>query len=83
MVNFSDDEVLHVYKHFCIYIAYRDLQITLNILHNEASKAVKRQIIKTSAKYQLLEPQNYCSNIAKKAIQTFQHHFITGFPLRN
>jgi hypothetical protein len=61
----------------------------LNIMDNEASTAVKRQIVTSGATYQLVEPHNHCVNAAERAIRTWKNHFIAclcstdpSFPVR-
>ena len=78
MHNHLDEEALRVYNVIYDFLADRGYPITLNIMDNEASVAVKRQIIKTGAEYQLVEPQNHRVNAAERAIQMFKHHFIAG-----
>ena len=78
MNNKSDEEALRVYTKLYDFLAARGYPITLNIMDNEASLAVKQQIIKTGATYQLVEPHNHKVNAAERAIQTFKHHFIAG-----
>ena len=51
MKDRSDEEALRVYKLMYDFLSDRGYPITLNIMDNEASAAVKRQIIKTGANW--------------------------------
>ena len=56
MVDYSDDEELHVYEHFCTYLADHGFKLKLNILDNKASKAVKGRSSKLEESTNLVEP---------------------------
>jgi uncharacterized protein YgfB (UPF0149 family) len=78
MRNRSDAEALHVYEKLYNELTDRGLKPQLNILDNEASRAVQRAITKTGARFQLVEPNNYAVNAAERAVQTFKNHFVAG-----
>ena len=48
----------------------------LHILDNECLVEFKEAIAKNGMEYQLVPPNDNCQNIAKKALQTFKHHFV-------
>ena len=52
----SDEEALKAYADLYDYLKMRNCAPRLNILDNEASKAVKRYILKSGTTYQLVEP---------------------------
>jgi hypothetical protein len=74
----SDDEALRAYAALYKALPARGCNPNLNILDNEASRAIKRAINKSGATYQLVEPHNHRANAAKRVIRTFKNHFIAG-----
>jgi hypothetical protein len=74
----SDDDALRAYAALYQTLTARGCKPSLNILDNEASRAIKRAITKTGATYQLVEPHNHRVNAAERAIRTFKNHFIAG-----
>jgi len=62
---------------------------TIFIFDNECSADLKNALFKIDIKYQLAPPYIHRRNAAKRAIQTFKHHFLAGlascnknFPMR-
>ena len=78
MSSKSDHKALRAYEKLYTYLQQRGFTVSLNVMNNEASIAVKQQIEHTGASFQLVEPYNHCVNDAERAIQTFKHHFIAG-----
>jgi hypothetical protein len=78
MKNRSDEEALRAYSVLYTELTQHGLKPQLNIMDNEASKAIKAAVQKTGAKYQLVEPHNHRVNAAERAIRTFKNHFIAG-----
>jgi hypothetical protein len=78
MKNRGDAEVLRAYKQLYNILTDHGLQPKLNILDNEASKAIKRAIQKTGTTLQLVKPNNHRVNTAKRAVRTFKNPFIAG-----
>jgi hypothetical protein len=74
----SDDEALRAYAALYKALTARGSKPNLNILDNEASRAIKRAINKSGATYQLVEPHNHRVNAAERAIRTFKNHVIAG-----
>jgi hypothetical protein len=60
----SDDEALRAYEALYRTLTNRGCKPNLNIMDNEASRAIKRAITKSGATYQLLEPHNHRVNAA-------------------
>jgi hypothetical protein len=52
MKNRSDDEALRAYAVLYTELTQHGLKPQLNIMDNEASKAIKAAVLKTGAKYQ-------------------------------
>jgi hypothetical protein len=78
MKNRSDVEALRAYDLLYTQLSRHGHKPALNIMDNEASKAIKRHIHSTGANYQLVEPHNHRVNAAERAIRTFKNHFISG-----
>ena len=53
----------------------------LNVMDNEASKAVKNYIISKNEAYQLVDPHKKRVNAAERATRTFKDHFTAGLSL--
>eukprot|EP00957_Ditylum_brightwellii_P065951 5001511-Ditylum_brightwellii.AAC.1 len=70
--------MLTVFEEIYEYLTSRGFKPQLNIMDNEASKKVKKAILKTQAKYQLVTPHNHRVNTAERAMHTFKNHFIAG-----
>ena len=50
----------------------------LNMMDDEATTALKRQIEKTGSAHHLVEPHDHKANVAEQAIRTFKNHFVAG-----
>ena len=48
------------------------------VMDNEASKELKKAILKHKIQYQLTPPHIHRINAAEMAIQTFKNHFLAG-----
>jgi hypothetical protein len=77
-IIYSDNDALRAYEALYQTLTARGCKPSLNILNNEASRAIKRAITKTGATYQLVKPHNHRVNAAERAIRTFKNHFIAG-----
>ena len=76
--NRSDIETLKTHEEVYELLKNRGFSPKLHVLDNEASKALKKQITKTGAKYQLVKPHNHRVLAAERCIRTFKNHFIAG-----
>lgn len=74
----SDADCLKAYETFCAECRQRGALPKLNIVDNEASKAVKRAILEQGVQHQLVPPDNHRVNAAERAIRTWKNHFIAG-----
>jgi len=70
---------------YCIYEAYKEVFETLeakgykpkmNVMDNQATKYIKKNLTKKECKVQVVEPHNHCVNAAERAIQTFKDAFV-------
>ena len=69
---------MRVYEDRYDYIKAHNCKPKLNIMDNEASKAVKRYITNVNVNYQPVEPNNHLVNAAECEIGTFKNHFVEG-----
>ena len=74
----SNESFVAAYKEIYKYLGDRGCKPTLNVTDNECSKAVQNYINSQKMPWQLIEPDNHRVNAAKRTIQTFKNHFISG-----
>ena len=74
----DDVEASRAHDKICATLKKLGRKPALNIMDNEASAALKRQIEKSGAACHLVEPHNHRVNAAERAIRTFKNHFIAG-----
>jgi hypothetical protein len=77
MKNRSEDEMIEVYQKIINRMKAAGLGLKTHRLDNKASKAFKQCMQKNDMMHELVLPDNHRSNLAERAIQTFQHHFIS------
>ena len=74
----SDAEQLKAYKKI-LTRAQAGTPLTMHLMDNEASKAVKNLLTREfKLEYQLVPPHIHHRNAAEHAIRTFKNHFIAG-----
>jgi hypothetical protein len=78
MKNRSDVEALRAYANVYALLTARGIKPALNIMDNEASKAIKHAVNQSGARFELVEPNNHRVNAAERAVRTFKNHFIAG-----
>ena len=78
MKSRNDECMVAAYTDIYDYLENRGHKPKLNIMDNEASKAVQNYIKRQNVAWQLVEPHNHRVNAAERAIQTFKNHFIAG-----
>ena len=78
MKSRSDACMVAAYKDIYEYLESVNQKPTLNIIDNEASRAVQTYIKSKDVDWQLVEPDNHRVNAAERAIQTFKNHFLAG-----
>ena len=78
MKSRSDESFIEAYKEMYKELDTKGFKPTLNVTDNECSKAVQNYITSQNVGYLLVEPNNHRVNAAKRAIQTFKNHFISG-----
>jgi len=55
----------------------------MNIMDNQATKYIKKFLIKKECDLQVVEPHNHRVNAAERAIQTFKDAFIVALAMTN
>ncbi len=48
----------------------------VNVMDNQATKAIKEYLVMQQCKLQLVEPHNHQGNVAEREIKTFKNRFI-------
>jgi hypothetical protein len=76
--NFTDECILAPYKQQFKLLQSKGHKIKLNVMDNQASRAIKKCLILQRCKNLLVEPNNHQVNAAKRAIQTFKAYFISA-----
>ena len=89
MKSRSNESFVEAYREMYEELKSKGFKPTLNVTDNECSKVVRNYITSQNVDYLLVEPNNHRANAAKRAIQTFKNHFIsgrssvsTGFPIQ-
>ena len=78
MKSRNDQCMVAAYKNIYNHLTAAGHKPTLNVTDNECSKAVQNYIMSQNVDWQLVDPDNHRVNTAKRAIQTFKHHFLAG-----
>jgi len=76
--NRSDAECLRACAKFYDECLQCGAPPALNIMDNQASRAIKAATLASNSDYQLVPPDNHRVNAAERAIRTFKNHFIAG-----
>jgi hypothetical protein len=81
--------ILAAYKKNFEYLVSKGFTPKLNVMDNQATKAIKAYLTPQDVALQLVEPHNHRVNAAERAIQTFKNRFIgalgttdTQFPIQ-
>ena len=83
MKSRADACMVAAYKDIYEYLISVNQKPTLNVMDNEASKAVTNYIKSQNVDWQLVEPDNHRVNAAERAIQTFTNYFLAGLATVN
>jgi hypothetical protein len=78
MKSRSTSEWVKAYDTIHQELTVKGFKPELQILHNEASAALKNFFTVNDIDYQLVPPHCYRRNAAERAIQTFKEHFVAG-----
>jgi hypothetical protein len=75
--NNSEGKLILARRRALAQMARRGIDPQHQILNNQALFAYKTKTELTKMTYKLVSPNNHCSNLAKKAIQTFKDHMVS------
>ena len=76
--NFKDETVIEAFEEIFNDLKCKGYTPTFNVTGNQATTPIKAFLKKEGYKWQFVEPNNHRFNAAKRAIQTFKNHFISG-----
>jgi hypothetical protein len=68
--------ILEAYKKIFEYLVSKGYTPKVNVMDNQATKAIKEYLITQQCELQLVKPHNHRVNAAEQAIQTFKNRFI-------
>jgi hypothetical protein len=68
--------ILDAYKKIFEYLVSKGYKPKVDVMDNQATKAIKEYLVTQQCKLQLVEPHNHRVNVAERVIQTFKNRFI-------
>jgi hypothetical protein len=74
----DDNTIFAVYKTQFIFLESKGHKIRLNVMDNQCTKQIKKNLTANDCDLMLVEPHNHCVNAAERTIQTFKDHFISA-----
>ena len=74
----SDNEMIEDFTEFRTDIKIHGINPVLHFIDNEALTEFKMSITTMDVNWQLVPPINHSSDNAKRSMQTFKNHFISG-----
>ena len=78
MQNRTDAEIFRAYAKLSNDLINRGMRPKLQILDNEASQSLQREIFTRHCNLQMVPPHMHRQNAAERAIRTFNNTFIAG-----
>ena len=72
------ETIVECFKQNITYLTNRGFKPVYNIIDNVATKAIKTYMESENIKVQFVTPYDHRVNSAKRAIQTFKNHTISG-----
>jgi hypothetical protein len=76
IAGLDSERILEAYKLNFEYLESNGSKPKVNVMDNQATKAIKAYLTPQQVTLQLVEPHNHRVNTAERAIQTFKHRFI-------
>jgi hypothetical protein len=73
--------IFNAYQSIFEDLASKGFKPKLNVMDNQATKHIKKNLTKEECKLQLVELHNHCVNAAERAIQTFKDTFIAALAM--
>ena len=78
MENRTDTEIVRAYDKLSDYLIDRIMRPKSQILDNEASQAMQREICTRHCDFQLVTPHMPRRNASERDIRTFKNNFVSG-----
>jgi hypothetical protein len=79
----DSENILNAYKKNFEYLVSKGYTPKINVMDNQATKAIKPYLTPQQCRLQLVKPGNHRINAAKLAIQTFKNQFISALGTTN
>ncbi len=79
----DSENILNAYKKNIEYLVSKGYTPKINVMYNQAIKAIKLYLTPQQCCLQLVEPGNHRVNAAEQAIQTFKNGFIGALGTTN
>ena len=76
--NLKDETIIEVFESVFNELKDKGHKPTFNVTDNQCTKPIKAFLKKENCKWQFVEPTNHRINAAKRAIQIYKSHFISG-----
>jgi hypothetical protein len=76
IAGLDSEQILEAYTKNFEYLVSKGFKPKVNVMDNQATKAIKAYLTPQQVTLQLVEPHNHRVNAAKQAIQTFKNQFI-------
>ena len=74
----DDVNIFEAYKKKFDELTAKGLNVTLNVMDNQAKKHIKKFLTEEQCKLQLVKPHNHLMNTAEQAIQMWKDAFIAA-----
>jgi hypothetical protein len=76
IVGLDSEQILEAYTKNFKYLVSKGFKPKVNVMDNQATKAIKAYLTPQQVTLPLVEPHNHRVNAAERAIQTFKNQFI-------
>jgi hypothetical protein len=83
IAGLDSEPILEAYRKNFDYLVSRGFTPKVNVMDNQATKAIKSYLTPQQVALQLVEPHNHLVNTAKRAIQTFKNRFLGALGTTN
>ncbi len=77
MPSFTNASLIAAFSKVFTILSARDYRPALNVMDNECSKMVEKNIRANKMGIQLVPPHNHCVNTSEHAIATYKELFVT------
>ncbi len=74
----DNNTIFAAYKTQFEFLESKGHKIRLNVMDNQCTKQIKKNLTANDCDLMLVEPHNHRVNVAEHAIQTFKDHFISA-----